>query len=122
MNELNLKKCEKCGKVVNVMNCNDKNLMCCDESMLDIKSNTTECVIEKHLPKYKIVNDKILVEVNHVMEEEHYIAFISLIRDNLEITKFLDNELKAEVEFPYLKGATLYAYCNKHGLWKCDVN
>ncbi len=122
MNELNLKKCCKCGKIVNVMNCNDKDIMCCNETMLDIKSNIEECAIEKHLPVYKIFDDKILVEVNHVMEDEHYISFISLVKNDLEITKFLRNASKAEVEFPYLKGATLYAYCNKHGLWKCDVD
>lgn len=122
MNELNLKKCCKCGKIVNVMNCNDKDIMCCNEIMLDIKSNVTECAIEKHLPSYKIINDKILVEVNHVMEEDHYISFITLVKDNLEITKYLNYKLKAEVEFPYLKGATLYAYCNKHGLWKSDID
>ncbi len=122
MNELNLKKCRNCGKVVNVMNDNDKKIICCNEAMLDIKSNVEECSIEKHLPNYKITDDKILVEVNHVMEDEHHISFISLVKNDLEITKFLHNELKAMVEFPYLKGATLYAYCNKHGLWKCDVD
>lgn len=122
MNALNLKKCSKCGKIVNVMHCDDKNIMCCDKIMLDVKSNITECAIEKHLPSYKIINDKILVQVNHVMEEEHYISFITLVENNLEITKYLNDELKAEVEFPYLKGSTLYAYCNKHGLWKTDVD
>lgn len=122
MNTLNLKKCSKCGKIVNVMHCDDKNIMCCNEVMFDVKSNITECAIEKHLPSYKIINDKILVQVNHVMEEEHYISFITLVKNNLEITKYLKDELKAKVEFPYLKGATLYAYCNKHGLWKTDVD
>lgn len=122
MNELNLKKCSRCGKIVDVMHYNDKNIMCCNEIMLDVKSNITECAIEKHLPSYKIIDGKILVEVKHVMEEEHYISFIALVKNNLKITKFLNGELKAEVEFPYLRGATLYAYCNKHGLWKVDVD
>ena len=122
MNELNLKKCSKCGKIVNVMTYNNQNIMCCNEIMLDIKSNITECAIEKHIPSYKIINDKILVEVNHVMEEDHYISFITLVKNNLEITKYLNDKLKAEVEFPYLKDATLYAYCNKHGLWKTNVD
>ncbi len=121
MNNLNLKKCNKCGTIVNVMHCDDKNIMCCNEIMLDVKSNVTECAIEKHLPTYKVIDNKILVEVNHVMEDDHYISFITLVKDNLEITKYLNGELKAQVEFPYLEGSTLYAYCNKHGLWKCDV-
>ncbi len=122
MNELNLKRCKKCGKVVNVINHSDNNIICCNEIMLDVNSNIEECAIEKHLPVYKIDGDKILVEVNHVMGDEHHISFITLVKNNLEITKFLHNELKAEAEFPYLKGATLYSYCNKHGLWKCDVD
>ncbi len=27
----------------------------------------------------------------------------------------------AECKFKYIKGSKLYAYCNKHGLWSCDV-
>ena len=32
--------------------------------------------------------DKIIVKVNHVMEEDHYIEWISVVSDNEEITKY----------------------------------
>ena len=31
-------------------------------------------------------------------------------------------EMDAQVRFKYIKGATLYAYCNKHGLWMSKVD
>ena len=30
----------------------------------------------------------------------------------------LHPESKIEVRFPYISDSVLYAYCNKHGLWK----
>ena len=41
-------------------------------------------------------------------------AYAKLSAD-LEIGK------EAKVTFKYIPGSTLYAYCNKHGLWKKDV-
>ena len=75
-------------------------------------------IIEEDLKK---VDDEIVVKVNHVMEKEHYIEWISLIKENREYTVSLYPEQNAECRFPYIKGATLYAYCNKHGLWKSEV-
>lgn len=118
-NELKLKRCNKCGNIVRVFS--DNNISCCGEDMVDVKPNTTECAIEKHVPTYEIVEDEIYVQVNHVMEKEHYIEWIALVSDNKEIFVKLFPEQNAEARFPYIKGATLYAYCNKHGLWKKDV-
>jgi len=30
-------------------------------------------------------------------------------------------EQEASARFPYVKGAKIYAYCNKHGLWESEV-
>ena len=38
-----------------------------------------------------------------------------------EYTVKLEPEEKAEARFKYIPNSTLYAYCNKHGLWKTDV-
>ena len=31
-------------------------------------------------------------------------------------------EQNAECKFKYIKGSKLYVYCNKHGLWFCDID
>ena len=36
------------------------------------------------------------------------------------IKKFKPGEVST-ITVPYEKGANLYSYCNKHGLWKSEV-
>lgn len=123
-NELIIRKCKTCGAMVKVLvNCNseDCGIKCCGETMELQKPNTVECAVEKHLPTYEKVEDEIFVKVNHVMEKEHYIEWITLVKDNTEYTVKLYPEQNAEVRFKYIPGSTIYAYCNKHGLWKTDV-
>lgn len=123
-NELIIRKCKNCGAMVKVLtdcNCENCGIMCCGEAMEELKPNTVDCAVEKHIPTYEKVEDEIFVKVNHVMEKEHYIEWISLVKDNIELTTKLYPEQNAEVRFKYIKGATIYAYCNKHGLWKTEV-
>lgn len=123
-NELIIRKCKICGAMVKVLaNCNNDNctIKCCGETMELQVPNTVDCAVEKHIPTYEKVGDEILVKVNHVMEKEHYIEWITLVNDNQEWTTKLNPEQNAEAKFPYIQGSTIYAYCNKHGLWKIDV-
>ena len=123
-NELIIKKCKSCGAIVKVIedcNCKECGIVCCGEPMEKLVPNSVDAAVEKHVPTYEKVEDELLVKVNHVMEKEHYIEWISLVKENKEITVKLYPEQSAEVRFPYIKGATIYAYCNKHGLWKKEV-
>ena len=123
-NELIIKKCIHCCATVKVMedcNCEGCGIICCNEPMKVMVPNSVDAAVEKHVPTYEIVDDEIVVKVNHVMEKEHYIEWISLVKENKEYTVKLYPEQNAECRFPYLKDATLYAYCNKHGLWKAEV-
>ena len=123
-NELVIKRCSSCGATVKVIEdctCEGCGIVCCDKPMEVMVPNSVDAAVEKHVPTYEVVGDEILVKVNHVMEEEHYIEWISLVNENKEYTVKLHPEQSAECKFPYIKGATLYAYCNKHGLWKAEV-
>ena len=123
-NELIIKKCKSCGalvKVLNDCNCEGCGIKCCDNEMEKLIPNSVDAAVEKHVPVYEKVEDEIVVKVNHVMEKEHFIEWISLVKENKEITVKLYPEQEAEVRFPYISGSTLYSYCNKHGLWKTDV-
>ncbi len=121
--ELIIKKCAKCGALVKVIeDCKCAcGIECCGEQMVELKPNTTEAAVEKHIPTYEIVEDEVYVKVNHVMEKEHYIEWIAMVTDNKECTVTLYPEQDAECRFKYVPGATLYAYCNKHGLWSTEV-
>ncbi len=122
--ELIIKRCEKCGatiKVIKDCNCNGCGIICCDEPMKELTPNSVDAAIEKHVPNYTVEGDKIIVTVNHVMEDEHYIEWIAMCSDKKECTKYLNPGDEAKVTFKYVPGSTIYAYCNKHGLWKNEV-
>lgn len=122
--ELKIKKCNSCGAIVKVLEdctCDNCGIQCCGEEMKVVVPNSVDAAVEKHVPTYEKVEDEIFVTVNHVMEKEHCIEWISLVSENKEITVTLYPEQNAEARFPYIPGSTVYAYCNKHGLWKCEV-
>ena len=122
--ELKIKKCLKCGATVKVIedcSCDNCGIKCCGEQMQVLIPNSVDAAIEKHVPEYEIKDGKIVVRVNHVMEEDHYIEWISIVTDNEEIIHYYKPGDEPVLIAEYVSGATLYAYCNKHSLWKKDV-
>lgn len=123
-NELIIKKCSSCAAMVKVLKtctCDNCKIRCCGEEMETLVSNSVDASFEKHIPQIERVEDEIFVKVNHPMEKEHYIEWITQVNDNKEECIYLYPEGPAEVRFKYIPNATIYAYCNKHGLWKKDV-
>ena len=122
MKELVIKKCLKCGAIVKVIedcNCDNCGIKCCGESMKEVKANSTDGAIEKHKPTYEFGNDKLIVTVNHVMDDDHYIEWLCLLTDDREEYIYLKKEPKAT--FDKVTNGKIYAYCNKHGLWVTDI-
>lgn len=108
-------------EVINDCKCDECQIKCCKEPVIKLIPNSIDASFEKHVPTYEIINDEIYVKVNHVMEADHFIMWIALVNEKVtEKVKLLVNE-PAECKFKYIKGSKLYAYCNKHGLWTCDV-
>lgn len=121
MKELIIKKCMSCGATVEVLqdcNCGDCGIQCCGKNMLKLEPNSTDAAVEKHVPEYEIQGEMVNVKVNHVMDEEHFIEWIAIVGENNVCKKMLNPGEIAEVKFEYIPGSILYAYCNKHGLWK----
>ena len=123
MKELVIRKCNKCKAMVRVLEeCNCAcGIVCCGEQMKVVKANSTDGAAEKHVPTYEIKDGIITVEVNHVMEDDHYIEWICAVSDSEENYKYLKPGMKAKAQFKYVRGMILYSYCNKHSLWKVEV-
>ena len=124
MNELIIKKCNKCGALVNILKdctCAECGIKCCNEEMKELKVNSVDASFEKHIPTYEIKDGMIYVTVNHVMEEEHYINWISIVSDDTEITTYLEPDKEEKMIAKYIPGSKIYSYCNKHGLWMTEV-
>jgi len=118
-------KCEKCGKIVAMVNdmdcCPTK---CCGEAMKEIQVNTEDGAHEKHLPVYKVEGNIVSVkvgEVTHPMLEAHYIQWIALETNLGNQRKQLKPGQAPEAQFALLPGeevVAVYEYCNLHGLYK----
>lgn len=122
--ELVLKKCTECGALVKIIEdctCKDCGIKCCGKEMVKIVPNSVDAAVEKHVPTYEVKGRKIVVKVNHVMEEEHFIEWIGIIREGREGIVYLQPNRDAECEFDYEPGSKIYSYCNKHGLWEVEV-
>ena len=94
--ELVIKKCKSCGAIVNVLeDCNCKcGIQCCGEEMEKLVPNSVD---------------------------EHYIEWVCLVTENRQcMVKFKPGD-NSEAKFPYISGSVVYSYCNKHGLWKKEV-
>ena len=114
-------KCPICGNIIELIEGDNSHIVCCGKQMEELKANTVDAAVEKHIPVYEKIEDEIVVrvgELEHPMEKDHYIMWIAQVTENKMIRVQLYPEQSTETRFPYIKGASLYAYCNKHGLWK----
>ena len=83
-----VKKCLKCGKVIRVLKNTNTTTLCCNEEMKELKPNTEDASYEKHIPCFEIKDNKIIIKLNNVMDNDHYIEWISVITNNQEIIKY----------------------------------
>lgn len=117
-------KCPICGNIIQIIEGDISHITCCGKVMEEMKAGMQDGAIEKHVPVYDIVEDEIFVrigEINHPMEKDHYIMWVALVAEDRVINVKLYPEQDPSVRLPHIKGSTIYAYCNKHGLWKTLV-
>lgn len=117
-------KCPICGNVIGLIDGDIQHMKCCGKALEELVPNTVDASQEKHVPVYERVEDEIAVKVGtieHPMEKDHYIMWIAQVTDNCTTRIRLYPEQSTKVRFKYIPKSTLYAYCNKHGLWQTEV-
>lgn len=121
---VNFYRCPICGNVIELIEGDINHMMCCGQKMELMVANTQDAAVEKHVPVYEKVEDEIVVkvgEIDHPMEKDHYIMWVAQVNDNQVSRVTLYPEQGISVRFKYIPNSTIYAYCNKHGLWKVEV-
>ena len=96
---------------------------CLDTTMTEIKANTVDAAVEKHVPATEYRDGKLHVQigsVEHPMLPEHYIEWIIVETKDGRMMKQLKPGEKPVAEFTVAKEdvVTVYEHCNIHGLWK----
>ena len=118
--------CKHCGNVVVKFVDSGVVPFCCGEEMVELKPNTTDGMVEKHLPVFELTDEGTLrVKVGssaHPMSKEHHIAFLAVETERGGILHCLDPEGRPESDFCICceKPVAVYAYCNLHGLWMTE--
>jgi len=93
------------------------------EDYVELKANSTDAALEKHVPVIAVEGNKVTVTVGsvlHPMTAEHHIVFICLVTNKKNDMKKLDPTGKPIAEFNLAAGEKVieaYEYCNLHGLW-----
>ncbi len=116
--------CPICGKVIYIQDGDTQSVVCCGKEMIRLVANLEDASLEKHVPYCEIHDGMIDVtvgEVLHPMTEEHYIEWIAMVVSGEAIIQRLKPGDSPKASFPYQSGASVYAYCNLHSLWKRDI-
>jgi superoxide reductase len=123
-------RCSICGNVVEVLHTGVGQLVCCGQPMNLFKEKEQEEGLEKHLPVIKELSADVdnngksfeikVGEVEHPMEEGHYIEWIEVNTvDGKSNKKFLKPNEKPIANFcTEEKITSVRVYCNIHGLWE----
>lgn len=116
--------CNHCGNIIAYVKSSGVPVVCCGDVMKELVPNTTDAVVEKHVPVIHTDGQKVTVTVGsakHPMLEEHYIEWIALATKQGNQRKELKPGQEPQAEFMISEDdevLEVYAYCNLHGLWK----
>ncbi|WP_294578931.1 desulfoferrodoxin family protein [uncultured Thomasclavelia sp.] len=125
---MKLLKCPICGNVVEMVEDHGVPLMCCGKPMEVVEAGVVDAAVEKHVPVVTVEGDYLTAtvgEVLHPMTPEHLISNVWVeFADGsmMKTTLTADDQPIAKFNIAGKSGkATVYEYCNLHGLWKKEV-
>ena len=105
--------CPVCGNVIFATG--ETVVSCCGITLPPLEAEPAD---EEHAIRKEVAEDEYYVSVGHPMTKEHYISFLAAVSDfGVQLVK-LYPEGNAEARFKIDRVKTLYAYCNRHGLFR----
>ncbi len=105
--------CPVCGNVI--IATGETVVSCCGITLPPLEAEPAD---GEHAVSKEIAEDEYFVSINHPMTKEHYISFLAAVSDfGVQLVK-LYPEGNAEARFKIDRVKTLYAYCNRHGLFR----
>ena len=108
--------CPVCGNVL--WGFGDTMVSCCGVTLPPLEAEEPD---GEHILSVETVDNEWYVSADHPMTKEHFLSFIALVSyDRVQLCK-LYPEQAAEARFPRRGGGTLYACCNRHGLYRLKL-
>jgi len=108
--------CPVCGNIIHAAG--EAVISCCGITLPALQVEEQD---EEHRISISQVEDEYFVTAEHPMTREHYISFFAAVSDSsVELVK-LYQEWNAQARFRRSGVRWIYAYCNRHGLYRADV-
>ena len=108
--------CPICGNVIHSLG--EAAISCCGVTLPALQAEEPD---EAHCIRLEKVENETFVTLDHPMSKDHYISFLAYASPwKLELCK-LYPEGSCEARFAFRGGGSLYAYCNKPGLFRIKV-
>ena len=108
--------CPVCGNVIRADG--QAVISCCGVTLPPL---TAEEPDEAHAIRTQRAEDEYYVTAEHPMTREHYISFLAAVSDNAVQFVKLYPQGGAEARFKINRVKYLYAYCNRHGLFRVTI-
>ncbi len=108
--------CPVCGNVIRADG--QAVISCCGVTLPPL---TAEEPDEAHAIRTQRAEDEYYVTAEHPMTREHYISFLAAVSDNAVQFVKLYPQGGAEARFKINRVKYLYAYCNRHGLFRVKL-
>ncbi|MBR4472857.1 MAG: helix-turn-helix domain-containing protein [Oscillospiraceae bacterium] len=105
--------CPVCGNVIQATG--EAVVSCCGITLPPLAAELPD---PAHAVRVETVEDEYYVSVDHPMTREHFISFLAAVSDQeIQFVK-LYPEGAAEARFKRNRVQAVYAYCNRHGLFR----
>ena len=122
--------CPLCGNVIHATG--EASISCCGialpvlevENAVDGKipaapESTEAADLSVHLPQVDVADGEVYLAMDHPMDKDHFISFVAYVTTDQVFFRKLYPEQTADARFPYRGLGTIFAYCNRHGLFAC---
>lgn len=105
--------CPVCGNIITSVG--HGTYSCCGITLPEAEA---EEVKEEHIIKAETIDNEYYISMQHPMSKQHYISFVAYVTSSsVEIAKQYP-EQEVQVRFRKKGHGYVYAYCNRHGLFR----
>lgn len=116
MTKLRFCVCPVCGNVI--LSTGEALVSCCGVTLPPLEAEEPD---DAHGIRVEIVEHEYYVTVRHPMERAHFISFLAAVSDMGVQLRKLYPEQGAEARFRIERVQQIYAYCNRHGLFRVKL-